>query len=363
MMIRAGHRNKDIMTATQCSLNTVKTIRHELEYCTGDYEDVARRKIPSRRSDCVGTAEFLANLQEQVLKNPGIRIRPLSRKMNVAASTMKLALNEDLRYYSYKRRNSQLLTAKTREKRLINAKKLLSKVKHPAEPQTIWFFSDEKTFCQDQKHKTQNNRWFAYSTKDSPRVIQTQFPQTVMVFGCVSSEGDVMPPHFFQESLRLTSDGYVEFLNTVVKPWISRVATVALNFDALLQPGHGPGPPQKATTPLPPLQGRKQVQQTNKCMLRESIHWCVRMVRGGHIQIRISSKFGVKGFEFFGKDLLDCGDIEVGVKSVIRVVPGVPIEAANVVDMGPIGVLEFSRSWRDVGCCRNWLQLQHAAHT
>ncbi|KAL1114925.1 hypothetical protein AAG570_007748 [Ranatra chinensis] len=36
--------------------------------------------------------------------------------------------------------------------------------------------------------------------------------------------GDVMPPHFFQEGLRLTSDGYVGLLNTVVKPWIRRVA-------------------------------------------------------------------------------------------------------------------------------------------
>ncbi|KAL1117842.1 hypothetical protein AAG570_004157 [Ranatra chinensis] len=115
MMIRAGHQNKDIMTAAQCSLNTVKTIRHELETCNGDYEDVARRKIPSRRSDCVRTAEFLANLQEQVLKNPGIGIRALSREMNVAASTMKLALNEDLRYYSYKRRKGQLLLDKREE--------------------------------------------------------------------------------------------------------------------------------------------------------------------------------------------------------------------------------------------------------
>ncbi|KAL1130772.1 hypothetical protein AAG570_012013 [Ranatra chinensis] len=56
--ICAGHQNKDITTAAQCSLNTVKTIRHELETCNGDYEDVARRKIPSRRSDCVRTAEF-----------------------------------------------------------------------------------------------------------------------------------------------------------------------------------------------------------------------------------------------------------------------------------------------------------------
>ena len=63
---------------------------------------------------------------------------------------------------------------------------------------TIWFFSDEKNFCQYQKHNTQNNRWLAYSPKDTPCVMQTKFPQTVKVFGCVSSEGDVMPPHFFQ---------------------------------------------------------------------------------------------------------------------------------------------------------------------
>ena len=83
MMIRAGHQNKDIMTAAQCSLNTVKTIRHELETCNGDYEAVARRKIHNRRSDCVRTAEFLKDLQEKVLKNPGIGIRALSREMNV----------------------------------------------------------------------------------------------------------------------------------------------------------------------------------------------------------------------------------------------------------------------------------------
>ncbi|KAL1117272.1 hypothetical protein AAG570_004598 [Ranatra chinensis] len=38
--------------------------------------------------------------------------------------------------------------------------------------------------------------------------------------------GDVMPPHLFQEGFRSTSDGYVDLLNTVVKPWIRRVANV-----------------------------------------------------------------------------------------------------------------------------------------
>ena len=109
MMIHAGHQYMEIMVAAQCSLNTVRTIRHELENCHGDYEAVARRKRHSRRSDYVCTAEFLKNLQNNVLEDPGIRIRALSCELNVLASTMKLALNEDLHYYSYKRHRGELL--------------------------------------------------------------------------------------------------------------------------------------------------------------------------------------------------------------------------------------------------------------
>ena len=66
----------------------------------------------------------------------------------------------------------------------------------------------------------QNNRWLTYSPKNTPRVMQTKFSQTVMVFGCAICEGNVMPPHFSIEGLRLKSDAYVELLITVVKPWI-----------------------------------------------------------------------------------------------------------------------------------------------
>ena len=47
----------------------------------------------SKRSVCVRTAEFLENLQKNVLKDPDIVIRALSHELNVSASTMKLALN------------------------------------------------------------------------------------------------------------------------------------------------------------------------------------------------------------------------------------------------------------------------------
>ena len=102
-------------------------------------------------------------------------MRASSCELNGSASTMRLALIADLRCYSYMPSRGQLLTEKAHENRLTKGKKLLSKVQHPAEPQTTWFLSDERNFCQDQKHNTQNNRWLSYSPKNTPRVMQTKF--------------------------------------------------------------------------------------------------------------------------------------------------------------------------------------------
>ena len=53
--------------------------------------------------------------------------------------------------------------------------------------------------------------------------MHTKFLSSVMILGVVNSEGHVMPPHVFQEGLRVNADGYIRVLETVVKPWIDRV--------------------------------------------------------------------------------------------------------------------------------------------
>ena len=40
--------------------------------------------------------------------------------------------------------------------------------------------------------------WIATNNRDVPRVMKTKFPATVMVFGVVSSESHIMPPHIFK---------------------------------------------------------------------------------------------------------------------------------------------------------------------
>ena len=57
-----------------------------------------------------------------------------------------------------------------------------------------------------------------------PRVMKTKFPATVMVFGVVSSEGHVMPPHIFEVGLKVNTKVYLDVLKSVVIPWCNQVA-------------------------------------------------------------------------------------------------------------------------------------------
>lgn len=80
----------------------------------------------------------------------------LAQEMCVAISTIKLAINGNFRYESYKRCKG--LTEKILENSPTNAKKHLNKVEQPVEQGTISFFSDKNNFCQDKLHNIQNNR-------------------------------------------------------------------------------------------------------------------------------------------------------------------------------------------------------------
>ena len=64
-----------------------------------------------------------------------------------------------------------------------------------------------------------NSRWF-----NMPRMMKTKFPAMVMVFGVVSSEGHIMPPHIFELGLKVNTKVYLDVLKSVVIPWCNQVA-------------------------------------------------------------------------------------------------------------------------------------------
>ena len=57
-----------------------------------------------------------------------------------------------------------------------------------------------------------------------PRVMKTKLPVTVMVFGVVSSEGHIMPPHIFEVGLKVNTKVYLDVLKSVVITWCNQVA-------------------------------------------------------------------------------------------------------------------------------------------
>ena len=75
-----------------------------------------------------------------------------------------------------------------------------------------------------QQDHCQNHRRIATNNRDVPRVMKTTFPAMIMVFGVVSSEGHIMPPHIFKVSLKVNTKVYLNVLKTVVIPWCNQVA-------------------------------------------------------------------------------------------------------------------------------------------
>ena len=199
-------------------------IRKELEDSGGDFEAVAKRSSHQKRSDCLRSCNFVDNVKNMIETDPGKSMRSIARDMGRSEGLVRKCVSEDLRYKSYKMRKGQLLTPKAQEKRLRHCKKLLNKLKHPLMPNMLWFFSDEKNFCQDQVINNQNNRWLAVCPKDVPKVMKTKFPANVMVFGVVSSEGHVMPPYIFPKGLKVNTTEYLKVLEMYVLPWIHKVA-------------------------------------------------------------------------------------------------------------------------------------------
>ena len=131
-------------------------------------------------------------------------------------------MKEDLKCRSYRRQTSQILTEKRKSLRLIKSVRLLNKLKHPKKSNMIWFFSDEKNFCQDQVQYSQSHRWIATNNKDVPRGTKTKFPAMVMVFEVVSNEGHIMPTHIFEVDLKTNTKVFLDALKSVVIPWCNK---------------------------------------------------------------------------------------------------------------------------------------------
>ena len=91
----------------------------------------------------------------------------------------------------------------TKVKRLERCELLITSLKNRAAGR-ISFFYDE-IFCVDTKLNCKNDRWLCKDPDDVPVIDTTNFQAGVHVLEVISSEGDIMPSHFFGKGQNMTA--------------------------------------------------------------------------------------------------------------------------------------------------------------
>ena len=170
------------------------------------------------------TRPLVSKVKRIISRNPRKSMRKIAMEAKVSARTLRRVVHEDLGLKSYVLRVKQLLTPAMKQKRVDIGRRLLNSLKRMTNGK-IKIFSDEKFFTTDQKANRRNDRYIGDTIDKVPVVMRSKHPVGVMVLGAVSSEGHVMPPHFFQPGEMVTSDVYINALETKVKPWIETVTS------------------------------------------------------------------------------------------------------------------------------------------
>lgn len=223
--LRAGRTPVEIIDFTKLPKATVYRIAKQFRVAEEEEEGSATSSRKKHdRSECrKRNATFLEQLQQMIDDDPAISMRDLAARLQVGVQTIHNAIHDDLRYRSYVLKVRQLLTDAIKERRLAKCMLLLSSMKHETAGH-LRFFSDEKIFTVDAKTNRRNDRFLAQDPEDVPIVCRTKYPASVHVLLVVSSEGDVMPPHFFDKGQMVTKEVYLDILRNVVKPWMSAIA-------------------------------------------------------------------------------------------------------------------------------------------
>lgn len=219
--LRAGRTRMQIVNFLKLPISTVYDVARKYfsqPASSNSLRQTHNRSMTRKRND-----ELINTLEELVQQDPSQSTRILASKLNVSATTIRRAIQKDLRCKSYRLKVHQMLSQKMKAKRLERCSLLLTSLKGKASGR-IRFFSDEKMFCLDAKVNRQNDRWIVKNIKDVPVIGRTKHPSSVHVLMVISSEGHLMPPFFFEKGQSVNTEVYLNVLKQHVKPWIIKVA-------------------------------------------------------------------------------------------------------------------------------------------
>ena len=146
----------------------------------------------------------------------------LAKRKKISVATVSRAVKSE-GGKSLRRFKKPLLTTAMVQKRRERCCHLLNDFK--SHGNWIIIFSDEKTFTVDPVVNKQNERVAGFG-KDTPEVRNvstTKHPASVMMLGVVASNGEKMPPVWFDVGYRLTAADDKDILATKVLPWVRKI--------------------------------------------------------------------------------------------------------------------------------------------
>ena len=120
----------------------------------------------------------------------------------------------------------QLCTNPKRDKSLLSCLKVTHVQRARSEMRrcTIHALYQSKLWQQGHCQHPQNANPDGSTLEGRSQGEKIKFPAMVMVFGVVSSEGHIMPPHIFEVGLKVNTKVYLDMLKSVVIPWWNQVA-------------------------------------------------------------------------------------------------------------------------------------------
>ncbi len=212
-LLCAQVKQKDICKIVGMGLTTVKRVNTLLQ--AGN--DLTR-KPGSGGQNAIITEDFLTELSDKIADNPTRSMRKLALDLDMSKMTICKAVGI-LGLHSYVCRKQQLLTAKSKEARVIKGKKLISTLKKKS-PSTVLVFLDKKNWTVDQTRNARNDHFITFPIDDVPPITKTKHPASAMVLGVMASDGKRMPPFWFPKDLRAGAKKYLKVMRDIVKLWL-----------------------------------------------------------------------------------------------------------------------------------------------
>ncbi len=243
----AGLSIKEVAKTMKMHPNNVRRTLKQIK-ARGGQTDCTFRGI---KAATAVTSANIRRVKEMVRKNPVRVLKDIENACKVSkASASRLVKAAGLKSLGTipKPFLSKSAILKRLERSLKLQKWLQANVSRQGHPKRAILWSDEKLFVVDQVLNRRNRRILVPAADiNLQAAMKSKHPASVMVFGLVASDGNVMPPVFIDAGVKITGPVYRETILQPVMAWLKSTYGVAWKRKVVLMQDGAPAHTASAT--------------------------------------------------------------------------------------------------------------------